>query len=146
MFQFDAVFSPDGRWLAYVSSGFGTERQIFVQSYPDLTSKYQITAEDSHEPLWSPDGKQLVYVRGSTLNVVDIRKEPAFSAGTPVAIPIAKAFQDLVRTRTYDITPDGRRFLVVVPSVQGEATPRPTSQITVVLNWGEELKARVPTR
>jgi hypothetical protein len=57
-----ASFSPDGRWVAYMSTELGsTTPQLFVQPYPASGAKYQITTDGGVEPLWSPDGKQIFF-------------------------------------------------------------------------------------
>jgi hypothetical protein len=58
-------------------------------------------------------------------------------------LPIAGALHPIPGLRNYDITPDGKRFLIVLPA-QNDATKGATAQINVVVNWFEELKQRVP--
>jgi hypothetical protein len=91
-------------------------------------------------PLWSPDGKALFYVVPNQLLMVPISTRPTFTFGQPVQLP--KPFDTIgpAAIRTYDITPDGQRFVGVVQSGPS------TSQVRVVLNWFEELKQRVPVR
>ncbi len=146
--QKQSVFSPDGRWVAYMSSQEitgGTE--VFVQPFPPTGAKYQISTEGGRTPLWSPDGKQLFYHQANTdrLLAVDVRTQPAFSFGKPTPFPIEGTVHPLAQ-RNYDITPDGKQFLVVLPSSATRADParRSNAQINVVLNWLEELKQRVP--
>jgi Tol biopolymer transport system component len=134
-----AVFSPDGQWVAYMSNELNTSREeIFVQAYP-TGAKYQVTTEGDDSPVWSPGGQQLFYRSGTKIFAVDVRTQPAFSHGKPTALPIAGAIQ-----QRFDITPDGKRFLVVLPASQEETNSRPTVQINVVLNWFRELQERVP--
>ena len=133
------VFSPDGRWLAYVSDESG-RREVYVQPYPGPGGKRQISTEGGDEPVWSPDGRELFYRIGDKMMAVDITSEPTFSAGTPRLL-----FEGQYRRRpraraNYDVSPDGQRFLMVKPGEQsGQA------QIRVVLNWFEELKRLVPS-
>ncbi len=95
-------------------------------------------------PIWSHDGKQLFYVDSNArLFAVDIQTSPAFSAGTPTALPIARALHPNPGLRNYDITHDGKHFLVVLPA-QNDAGKVATAQINVVVNWFEELKQRAP--
>ncbi len=94
-----------------------------------------ISTEGSEPGLaWAPDGQALFYLNGNRMMAVDIETEPDFIAGTPQVLfetpfPVSPDF---------DITPDGQRFLMIRI---GEAE---MGQINVVLNWFEELKARVP--
>ena len=76
--------------------------------------------------------------------VVDLQTEPAFSLGRATTLPIEGTVHPLAQ-RNYDITPDGREFLVVLPASASTADSRDaTPHIDMVLNWFEELKARVP--
>ena len=146
--QAHAAFSPDGRWLAYTSNEErGTGPRVFVRSYP-TGSKYQITMESGIYPLWSPTGKQQLFYMWDKLYAVDIRTETSFSAGKPSTLPFAGIIQRPRSQRNYDITPDGKQFLVVLPASAQEQTNlsfRPP-QINVVLNWFRELQERVPAK
>jgi serine/threonine-protein kinase len=138
--------SPDGRWLAYVSNESG-RFEVYVRPFPSSSGRWQISTEGGAEPLWSRDGRELFYRIGNKVMVVNISPGPSFQAGTPRLL-----FERRLAVRTggnsintnYDISPDGRRFLMVQEAVQQAEAP-PT-QIHVVLNWFEELKRRVPTR
>ena len=79
-----------------------------------------------------------------------MRTLPTFTFGKPTPLPIGEGVQFVGTGRQYDITPDGKQFIVVLDastsaSPDGTRRPPPT-QINVVLNWMEELKQRVPTR
>src|SRR5262249_60826308 len=139
--------SSDGRWVAYMSNELHTLGQIFVQPYP-TGAKYQITTEGGYAPQWSRDGKKLFYYSANNkLSVIDIRTQPAFSFGRPSRLPILGMLQEGVsQARNYDITPDGKRVLVILPASQTEINSRSTVQINVVLNWFSELQQRVPVR
>jgi serine/threonine protein kinase len=138
------AFSRDGRWVAYEERA-GERSQIFVRPYPGLNTKYQIT-EDGNFPVWSPDSKQLFYISApNKFFVVDIQTEPSFAFGKPLELPIAGTLHDRNGPRNYDITPDGKQFVVVMPVSQTE-TNQPSAQINVVLNWLDELKQRVPVK
>ena len=148
-FQSHTVFSPDGRWVAYMSNELATfGPQIFVQSYPTMKAKYQITTGFHGEPLWSPDGNQLFYYSysNSRLNVVDVQTQPAFSFGKPVPLPITGVIQDAGMPRNYDITPDGKQFIAVLNGEEDQSSSQSPGQVNVVLNWLEELKQKVPLR
>jgi Tol biopolymer transport system component len=145
--QIHSAFSPNGHWLAYMSTEQGFSK-IFVQPYPKTDAKYQVTTDLGSFPLWSSDGTQLFYINGSGLFVVDVRTEPALSFGKPSPVPLAGMLQPPISMWDFDIRKDGK-FVVVVP----DATPAPTAssqkpalQINVVLNWFEELKQRAPVR
>jgi Tol biopolymer transport system component len=121
--------------------------EVFVQPFPPNGRKYQISTEGGLTPAWSPDGKQLFYAQQPTDRIVavDINTEPMFSIGKPVPLPIERAaIIGSYPGRNFDITPDGKQFLVVMPTAS--ATDSSSRQINVVLNWFEELKQRVPVR
>ena len=142
-----AAFSRDGGWLAYASRETG-RFEVYVQPFPP-GAKHQVSTNGGSRPLWSADGRELYFSADvqagvtSKFMAVSVRTEPSFSFGAPAPIPTSNAI--LAGNRNYDITPDGKRFLVVGPEPSITDAPRP-SQINVVLNWFEELKARVPTR
>jgi Tol biopolymer transport system component len=134
-------FSPDGRWLAYVSDESG-HREIYVLPYPGPGGKWQISTEGGTEPVWNPKGRELFYRSGAKMMAVEITSQPSLSVGKPKVL-----FEGLYEPTPatlpyYDVSPDGQRFLMLKPSEQAQAAP---TQINVVLNWFEELKRRVPT-
>jgi hypothetical protein len=133
-------FSPDGRWLAYISNESG-RFEIYVQPYPGPGGKWQISAEGGTEPMWNPNGRELFYRSGDKMMVVDITTQPGFAAGKPRMLFEGPYMPTPATTPNYDISPDGQRFLMVKPSEQEQVAP---TQINVVLNWFEELKRRVP--
>jgi hypothetical protein len=97
--------------------------------------------------MWSPDGRELSYYEVDARKVVavTIQTQPSFSFGVPVPLPLEGILQtDTELERQYDVSPDGKRFLVLLPATQAGNQPR--LQINLVLNWFEELKQRVPTK
>jgi Tol biopolymer transport system component len=140
-------FSPDGRWVAYMATTEGSS-DIYIQPFPSTGAKYQV-ATGGRTPAWSPDGKH-AFFHAIALNqffVVDIRAQQGLTWGTPVPLPIDDAIHPLAQ-RNYDVTPDGKQLLIVLPAQTGQThTSRRTSaQINVVLNWLEELRARAPVK
>jgi len=109
--------------------------------------EYEI-ASGGRTPVWSPDRKQLFFhdQGANRLFVVDIRTTPSVSVGPPTLVPIEGTVHPVAQ-RNYDVTPDGKQLIVVLPASLGssDSTSRPAQEINVVLNWFEELKARVPT-
>jgi eukaryotic-like serine/threonine-protein kinase len=135
------AFSPDGRWVAYVSDESGRQ-EIYVQPYPGPGGKSLISTDGGTEPLWHPKGRELFYRNGNKLMAVEIATRPAFAAGKPEELFTRDYMLTSASSRNYDVSLDGRRFLMIQPSA-GHATPR---EIVVVLNWFNELKRLVPTR
>jgi len=139
-FPIDSVFSPDGKWVAYIQyEGASSSPELRVEPFPATGAKYIISKGVLH-PLWSPDGNALFYTAPAQLFMVSITTRPSFKFGPPVRLP--RSFQAFGPTtpRSHDIMSDGR-FVGVVPL--GESVGAP-AQIHVVLNWLEELKQRVP--
>jgi len=144
-----AVFSPSGRWLAYVSNKTG-QNDVFARPYPGPGAEVTISAGGGQEPVWAPSGKELFYRHDGKLVSVRIDETPTTLT---VSAP-ARVFDDVYRLDTggasggmanYDISPDGKRFVMIEEPKAGSAA-RETLKFTVVLNWIEELKARVPTK
>ncbi len=92
-----AVFSPDGRWVAYASREGRTSSAVYVQPFPPTGAKYQISknADDGHHPMWSPDGAELLFTpgQGPRLNAVRVTTRPSFTFSE--AMPVPRPFQDL---------------------------------------------------
>jgi eukaryotic-like serine/threonine-protein kinase len=140
-----AAFSPDGRWVAYQTGEAGTpEGTTYVQPFPPNGTKYQIAR--GGRPLWSRDGKELFYVPGpNQFMAVTVRTQQNFTSSNPVAIPRGFGSASPTSPRTFDITRDGRIVGVGIAGRSQGGLPE-AEQIHVVVNWFEELKARVPTK
>ncbi|HUE76937.1 MAG TPA: protein kinase [Longimicrobiales bacterium] len=142
--EYAANISPDGRYFAYQSAESGGRFAIYVRPYPDAAQgRWQISTEGGSAPVWARTGRELFYLdESNTLMVVPIQTSgPHFSAGRPAKVLDTKysgAFY------SYDVTPDGLRFLMMKESTAG-AREHPPSMV-VVLNWFEELRRRVPTQ
>jgi len=134
-------FSPDGRWLAYASNESG-RNEVYVRSFPDGKRTLPISSEGGTSPLWSPDGRELFYwnIAFTKMMKVDISPGQNLSAGTPKQLfEFAATGSSLVRI--YDITPDGRRFLI--REKKNYDLP-PVTALNLVRNWFEELKRLSP--
>jgi Tol biopolymer transport system component len=138
-----SVFSPDGRWIGYVSTEYGIH--TYVEPYPATGAKYQVS--DGSYPVWSRDGKELFYTLAGLPRffALSITTQPNFKFGSPV--PLSKVLlgqESGGAPRDYDIMPDGKRFIGLIPPDQLESGASVAAQIQVVLNWFEDLKRRVP--
>lgn len=124
------AFSPDGRWFAYFSNESGTS-QVYIQSFPPSGTKWQVSTVRGSAPRWSPDGKTLYFDQTGTLMAVDLIElsRERFKASAPR--PLFTGLRAL-GPHNYDLSPDGRRFLIITsPSnVIGALQP-----ITVSFNW-----------
>jgi WD40 repeat protein len=135
--QYGNSFSPDGRWLAFGSTDTG-QFEIYVESFPDRKAVRQISTDGGLEPRWCPCG-ELFYRNGNRWMSVKIRTEPELQWDPPQL-----AFQtDFIDTpgRSYDVSPDGKRLLVVK-----RAEPDERRRIHLVTNWGAELEASPSSR
>jgi serine/threonine-protein kinase len=141
-----AVFSPDGRWVAYTTVD-GHTTSIYVQPFPATGARYQLLAKESsfsHKATWSPDGKGLFYVpRFGGFEVVSVTTQPTFAFGNAVAVPRPFDPGPPSSRTLYDLTRDGR-FVGIIRAGQTASGSPPARSIQVVLNWFEELRARVP--
>jgi Tol biopolymer transport system component len=132
-------FSPDGRWLAYISDESG-RYEIYVRAYPGPGGKWQISTEGGTEPMWNRNGRELFYRSGDKMMAVEIVTEPIFDPGKAQVLFQGPYQSSRSTFPDYDVTRDGQRFLMLKPSEQAQAA----TQINVVLNWFEELKQKVP--
>jgi hypothetical protein len=78
------------------------------------------------------------------LTSVDVRVQPGFAVSAPRLLPINTSFVETLRP--YDVTPDGRQFVVTVPNDEPASDRAPALRLRVVMNWLEELKQRVPSK
>jgi Tol biopolymer transport system component len=137
--------SPDGRWLAYQSNDSG-QSQIFVRPFPAVnTGHWQVSAGGGTEPLWARNGQELFYLApNNALMSVRVGRGTTWTAGAPTKlIDRPSSGRTLVNTRSYDVSPDGKRFLMINDGGAPGQAPAPAS-IIVVHNWFEELKRLVP--
>jgi hypothetical protein len=138
-----AVFSPDGKWVAYSTDADRTEGFVYVQPFPATGEIHQISkdGENGHHPMWAPGGKELLYVpQVGRLVVVSISTTPTFTFSDPKPVPRRFAVSNPVTERPWDIAPDGRILSIY------DSTLSMTPEIRVVLDWFDELRARVPIR
>jgi eukaryotic-like serine/threonine-protein kinase len=135
--EFDARLSPDGRWLAYASDEAGIS-QVYVQPFPDLDARFQLSSSGGGEPVWSRDGSRLFYRGDGSMWAVSIAPGDTFDASVPERL-FDDRFDNKALTHTgYDVDPDGRFLMIGYASPQEEL-------LTVVLNWFDELERLVPT-
>ena len=135
------TLSPDGRWMAYDSDESGQGVDVFIQSYPDPRQKrLKVSPSHGSEPMWTQGGRELVYREGEKVLAVSI--DLATGASGPPRVLFSGPYPDnpgWTRPRSYDVTADGERFLLT--KLPGEKSP---PRIMVVLNWFQELRAKVP--
>jgi len=132
--------SPNGAWMAYESDESG-QLEIYVQRFPELGGRVSVSTDGGRQPLWSRDGQELFYRSPAGVVVVPVDTGKTFTAGDPEVLFQDRYFLYLAR-RTYDVSPDGQRFLMV--SGDGELDAIPLG-MNLIENWSEELERLVPT-
>jgi len=140
----NAEVSPDARWLAYDSDESG-QFEVYVRPYPDTDrARWQVSVGGGKQPLWSRNGRELFYRDfAGTLFSVPVTRDAIFTAGRPQKILDNRSYLGVGRSltaRAYDVSPDGRRFLLL------KAQSSDTTSLVIVVNWTEELKRRTPAR
>jgi len=131
----EAQFSRDGHWVVYTSQESG-RTEIYITQFPGANGKWQISLNGGREPRWRRDGKAIFYwasdhtfmeveleIEGASLQVIATR--PLFKASMPF---------DPGQSITYDVTPDGKRFIV---NTSNTAEDQP---LTIITNWTAELR------
>ena len=133
-------FSPDGRWLAYVSDESG-QREIYVSPFPNPAGgKWRVSRDGGTEPIWSADARELFYRNGPAVLSVSVDTSSGFTWGEPQLLFTGPYYRTAIyRGHTYDVTSDGQKFIMI------RETDAARSEIIVIQNWIEELERLVPT-
>ena len=141
----NAEVSPDGRWLAYEANDSG-RFNIYVRPFPDVSSGYwQVSMDGGTRPLWARSGQELFYLSATGA----LMRVGVAAGATWAATASTKLFEGPYGAsanqsgRTYDVAPDGKRFLMIKAGGSADQTPVPAS-LVVVQNWTEELKRLAP--
>jgi len=133
-----AQISPDGRWVAYVSSESGGS-EVYLQPFPAPGGKIRISTQGGRAPRWSRNGRELFYWAGlgaAELVSVEIQTAPTFRAGLP------QSLFKLAAGTTWDVAPDAQRFLVEqIPGIADGGR-----RLEAVVNWFDELRLRAPAK
>lgn len=135
------MFSPDGRWLAYMSNESGAPR-VYVQGFPDKRGKRRVSAEGSGYPAWSRNGDELFYWQygANQLMVASYQaRRDSFLPDKPRVW--SKEIVDFSTTRTYDPASDGKHIVALTPA---ETPQEPHDRVIFLLNFFDDLRRRVP--
>ena len=130
-----AVFSPDSRFLAYVSNESGRD-EVYVRPFPSGGGEWQVSEQGGNQPRWSRDGKEIFYVEHDTLIAVSVNTKPTFSVGSTERLFSDRSLVSHFPIQNYDISGDGQRFVMV------ESLGTPQYTIRIVQNWYEEFRDR----
>ncbi|MDP8979020.1 MAG: serine/threonine-protein kinase [Acidobacteriota bacterium] len=123
-----AALSPDGHWLAYVSDRTRSP-QVYLMSFPDKQSTFQISTNGGTNPFWNANGKELFYRAGDDIMSVDVQAGARFEHGVSRTLFRCQIPFDRILTR-FAVHPDGKRFLVITP--EQSAAPQ---RLNVIVNW-----------
>ncbi|HEY1251596.1 MAG TPA: hypothetical protein VGH97_10430, partial [Thermoanaerobaculia bacterium] len=129
--------SPDGRWLAFVSTESG-RFEVYVVPFRRKGEMLRVSTNGGGQPRWRRDGKELFYL-SSELKImaveVNLAKTPELSA--PRALFPVRIVQNGIGTDEFVVSPDGQRFLATAATTSTVAQP-----LTVVLNWQEDARKK----
>ena len=136
------AISPDGRWLAYQSNEAGTY-EVYVRPFPGPGGKWQISAGGGRLPVWSRDGRELLFqsLDRRVMAASYAAKGDSFAPGKPGVWPKIRIL-DAGDYSNYDLAPDGKRLAaMLVDDTNGE---KPPTHLTFLLNFFDELRRRAP--
>ena len=131
-----ARFSPDGKWVALTSNESG-RFEVYVRSFPDPSSKVQVSVAGGGEPSWSADGRRLYYRAGSSLLAARVSLAPTFTLlGRDTILTNPRMAPTGFFGAMYDVTRDGKRALTVLSGADD-------FQLVISPNWITEFRQRV---
>jgi Tol biopolymer transport system component len=140
--------SPDGHWIAYQSNLSG-RFEVYVQPFPALGSRWQVSTQGGVSPVWDPSGRELYYRDARAMLSVPVTAAGnSFTYGNPRVLFEGSYVNELYDPSggpSYAMAPDGRRFLMMREQERPGGDSGPT-QIVVILNWIEELKRLVAAK
>jgi serine/threonine-protein kinase len=143
----EPVFSPDGRWIAYLSTESGRS-EIYVRPFPASgpagAGRSQISSAGGRHPVWSPNGRELFYEGEDDRIMVATyaAKGGLFAADKPRRLSDTQLI-DLTSAWSFDLAPDGKHF-VILPRPDGGEERKGSVHVTFLLNFFDELKRRIP--
>ena len=137
--EYSADLSPDGKWFVYVSRASGRP-EIGVRSVAGGGDESRVSLHGGTEPRWSRDGREIFFREGLKMMVAEVRTDPALAISKPRAL-FEGPYEVMDGPINYDVTPDGRRFLMV----KMDRSEAPT-ELRVVTGWDRELRKALPSR
>jgi len=130
----EARFSPDGRFISMITDESG-QPEAYVTAYPGPGERIRVSTGGAQSPRWSRDGRELLYLSGDRrLMSVPVRTAPSLELGKPQPLFDVKGKWSW---STFDVSPDGKRFLAIVPEVVADELP-----LSVVVNWTAGIEKR----
>jgi serine/threonine-protein kinase len=137
-----AVFSPNGRWVAYADTEAG-RYEVYVRAFPDNGTKVQISNAGGVMPSWSRSGREIFYrTEDQRIMVVSYSVEgETFMAAKP-KMWFGKKLANLGLAPNLDLAPDGKRFVALM-SVEAPEPRETQSHVMLVVNFFDEVRRRV---
>ena len=138
------MFSPDGRWLAYLSRQSGTY-QVYVRAFPDRGAKWQVSNDGGYYPIWSRNGRDLFFVAPDARIMVAAYtvKSDSFKAEKPRVWSDKQLVNFRLSAQNYDVAPDGKRVAALIP-VETPAPPPAQNHVEFLMNFRDELRRKIP--
>jgi Tol biopolymer transport system component len=133
----EAFLSPDGKWLAWVSNSSGSD-EIYVRAFPDNGGLWKISNNGGINPIWSRDGRELLYEAGDQMMAVSYSAKGGTFTPEKPRVWLAK-----VGGTAWDLSPDGKRLLVLAPVDSPDAV-KPEHEVVLFQNFIEYLRQKVP--
>jgi hypothetical protein len=133
--EMSGQFSPDGRWVAYVSRATGRD-EVYVTPFPEAGARWQVSGNGGRQPRWSHDGRSLYFdstARELMVSTVDGRGARPVIADARPLFRLNMFIGPRVGTPGYDVAPDDKNFLVNSAGEAGD--PR----VELIVNWDAEL-------
>ena len=135
------VFSPDGRWIAYMSNETGRFR-VYVQAFPYKHVKRQISGDGGLQPAWSHNGRELFFQSEGVLMAASYQaRGDSFVAEKP-RVWFGKEIPTFGPAMSYDPAPDGKHVVALLPA---DTPEEPHNRVIFLLNFFDELRRRVPS-
>ncbi len=141
--ELNPAISPDSRWLAYASNESG-QNEIFVRPFPNTgDGRWQVSTGGGYQPRWAPDGTALYFIEPGSGRLMDVpvQTSPSFVAGATRALFSLAAFSIDGFHTSFELTPDGRHFILAAPR-QLAASAAPPALVRSD-NWFRELTTRL---
>jgi Tol biopolymer transport system component len=141
---YDPSLSPDGKWIAYSAQSGTGRREVFVQPWPALDRKWNVSEPGGRTPVWTRNGRELIYTVAMATDIEGDVPQRVMSvqvgAGPETFGPprelFTAVFEHSTPLRAFDVTKDGSRFLVAI----GRRVSAPAGEPRMIVNWFTELK------
>ena len=137
------AFSPDGQWLAYASNESGT-LEVYVRTFPDNGTKVRVSDAGGLMPKWSPAGRELFYrTPDQRIMIADyVAKDGLFAPSKPRVWSNTR-LADTGVIANYDLSPDGKRILALMPAEKKLRSQQTQNHVTFVVNFLDEVRRRM---